>query len=192
MALLETDFYWPSQVPNQAGLDIAQYEANWRKMMGAVNAQAVIAGIAGLQAALDGKAPYAAGYWTPSVAGNVVAGTQTYTRRTGTYFRLGQLVLALFDLVGTAKDAAASGTIAVSGLPYVNTPVSYGHVFISIYYGMPTPTPGSSQLMGLMNPGTNYILLNNSGPGEAMITLPDIAGMAQSFGVYGACLYVAA
>ncbi len=43
-----------------------------------------------------------------------------------------------------------------------------------------------------MNPGANYILLNNSGPGETMITLPDTAGMAQSFGVYGACLYVEA
>ena len=36
--LLESDFFWPSQLVDQRGLDTGQYEANWRKLIAAINA----------------------------------------------------------------------------------------------------------------------------------------------------------
>lgn len=61
---------------------------------------------------------YEEGTWTPTIRGLVTAGTQTYSTQTGRYTKIGRLAMVECALVMTAKDAATSGTVVVSGLPF--------------------------------------------------------------------------
>lgn len=64
---------------------------------------------------------YEEGSWTPTIAGSVTAGTQTYDIQLGRYIRIGNLVFAWFRARMSAKDAATSGNLQIAGLPFTTT-----------------------------------------------------------------------
>ena len=61
---------------------------------------------------------YQEGTWTPALAGSVTAGTQTYFTQSGYYTRIGRVATVSFRTELSAKDAATSGNMRVTGLPF--------------------------------------------------------------------------
>lgn len=61
---------------------------------------------------------YEEGTFTPVIAGDSTAGTQTYDSQTGRYTKKGRDVSVEFRAVMTAKDGATAGNIFVGGLPF--------------------------------------------------------------------------
>jgi hypothetical protein len=58
------------------------------------------------------------GSWTPVLYGNTVAGTNTYSTNSGSYYKIGNLVFVSWMLIMTAKDVSMSGTILIGALPF--------------------------------------------------------------------------
>lgn len=68
--------------------------------------------------------------WTPTIAGSTTAGSHTYTVRVGQYIKIATLVVATFNIVLNAKDAAMAGNVTITGLPFTvknNTNAHWGH-----------------------------------------------------------------
>ncbi len=61
---------------------------------------------------------YEQGSWTPVLAGSVTPGTQTYTVQVGRYTRIGNLVWVVGSINLSAFDAATSGNMRITGLPF--------------------------------------------------------------------------
>lgn len=72
---------------------------------------------------------YEEGTWTPTIIGLTTAGTQTYSRQNGIYTKVGNVVIAWFDITMTALDGASAGNSAISGLPF--TVGSGGTVYVA-------------------------------------------------------------
>jgi hypothetical protein len=60
---------------------------------------------------------YEEGTWTPVIGGAVSESGQTYGLQAGSYVKVGQLVLAQFDIVLTAKGTI-TGNVQIKGLPF--------------------------------------------------------------------------
>jgi hypothetical protein len=71
---------------------------------------------------------YEEGAWTPALAGSSTAGTQTYSVQLGRYNKIGKLVTVWWRISLSAKDAATSGNMRITGLPFtagaVNAPAA--------------------------------------------------------------------
>lgn len=55
-------------------------------------------------------------FWTPTVVGSAVPGATTYTVQSGSFYRIGNLVLASFSVVWTATTGV--GDLIITGWPY--------------------------------------------------------------------------
>lgn len=66
------------------------------------------------------------GVWTPVLKGGTTAGTNTYTTQTGSYKKIGKLVIVFYQITLSAKDAAMSGGLRIDGLPVAANGVSVG------------------------------------------------------------------
>jgi len=97
------------------------------------------------------------GTFTPVLAGEATAGTNTYSIQTGYYHRNGKMVHCDISLVLTAKDSAMAGTVRIIGLPFASKNAANRISSVSIgmagYINFGT---GYTQLMG-------YITANNIG-----------------------------
>jgi len=71
---------------------------------------------------------YEEGSWTPVIIGLATAGTQTYSRQNGRYTKIGDTVIAWFDITMTALDGASAGNSAIGGLPFT---VGNGSVYVA-------------------------------------------------------------
>jgi hypothetical protein len=60
------------------------------------------------------------GSWTPVLAGSTVAGAHTYSTQLGTYALIGGLVYVKFNVALSAYDAACSGNMLITGLPFTS------------------------------------------------------------------------
>jgi hypothetical protein len=67
---------------------------------------------------------YSEGSWTPTIAGATAAGSNTYAIQVGRYIRIGNLVHAWGRCDLSAKDAAMSGNVLISGLPFTASNVN--------------------------------------------------------------------
>jgi hypothetical protein len=102
--------------------------------------------------------------YTPTYYGLSSAGTTTYSTRQGQYVRIGNLVIAQFNITWTA--ATGTGNAAIS-LPY---PAAAGYPFaIPIYTA--DVTFAATGVMGLVQTGTNYVLLGTPTSNAATATL---------------------
>lgn len=59
---------------------------------------------------------YATGTWTPTLFGQTIAGTSTYTQQTGYYIIVGNLVTVNFTV--SVSAATGTGNIGIGGLPF--------------------------------------------------------------------------
>jgi hypothetical protein len=62
---------------------------------------------------------YEEGTWTPVIGGSGGTSGQTYTSQTGTYTKIGQLVVAQFNVVLSAKGTI-TGSVEIQGLPFTS------------------------------------------------------------------------
>lgn len=93
---------------------------------------------------------YSTGSWTPTFTGATVAGTNTYSAQTGSYVKIGKQVTVYGTLILTAKDAAMSGAVRITGLPFArNTALGYNGINIG-YYNLIALGTGKTQLTGLI------------------------------------------
>ena len=67
--------------------------------------------------ALDAKANYESGTFTPTAFGNSSAGTPTYSVQEGQYVKVGRLVFFAINIAWSAFSGG-SGNIRIGGLPY--------------------------------------------------------------------------
>jgi hypothetical protein len=67
---------------------------------------------------------YEEGTWTPTIAGAITAGTQTYGTRTARYTKIGRLVNIEFNVAMTALDGTTAGGVLVTGLPFSSAIIS--------------------------------------------------------------------
>lgn len=74
---------------------------------------------------IEGAADYEAGAWTPVLEGSVVAGSHTYANQGGQYVKVGPLVWVTGIVALSAFDAAASGGMLITGLPFVGSSGSH-------------------------------------------------------------------
>lgn len=68
----------------------------------------------------DALATHKGRLWTPAIAGDGTAGTQTYAASTGQlgrYIEIGRTIAIEGRVVMTAKDAATAGNINITGFP---------------------------------------------------------------------------
>ena len=77
---------------------------------------------------LSGGTPlsvYAEGTFTPTLEGSGTAGTTTYTNQYGYYTRIGNIVIAQFNLEATS-GATAAGSADIGGLPFTVKNQTFG------------------------------------------------------------------
>lgn len=105
------------------------------------------------------------GTFTPKIVGLTVEGSNTYTKNIGFYIKQGNLVNVSIAISMSAKDAALSGALAVSGLPFPA-------VFEAEYYAAPSINwggfllyAGRTQISGYLGGGGTAIVLQQCGAG---------------------------
>jgi hypothetical protein len=75
------------------------------------------------------------GSWTPTIVGQTVAGTNTYSFNVGTYFKIDKLVFITGFIIMSAKDAAMAGPIFINGLPFASqaSPLVNAYIGVAFY-----------------------------------------------------------
>lgn len=132
-------------------------EGNWRSsvsaMFGAMGALASVG--------------YSEGAWTPRIAGDATAGTQTYSVQVGRYIRAGNLVTAWFRLQMTALDGATAGNVTIAGLPFASATVTLASSAGSI-----------SQVENIAHTGARLQFGVSVGPNETVVRFFEFATAA--------------
>lgn len=104
--------------------------------------------------------------WTPVLAGDGTAGTQTYAAngQVGRYSRAGGLVTAQFDILLTAKDAATAGNISIGTLPVtsLNVPGFVQSGWLGIFSSVDL-TAGYTHLSCYVLPNDTKLYLSQQG-----------------------------
>lgn len=111
-----------------------------------------------------GLPAYESGTWTPALAGSVVAGTQTYLPNgvTGVYTRWFNLVHCDFNVSLSAYDSATSGTLLITGLPFI---CAHGAgAAVRVFSGL-TFTAGHTYAAMAVNLAADYLVLFQNGSG---------------------------
>lgn len=134
-------------------------------------------------------ADYADTTWTPVIAGDATAGTNTYSLQAGFYMRLGNLVIATFFVTMTAKDAAMAGNI------YVSLPVTVRNTSNMFFSGALrqsniTLAAGYTWLTCTPTPNTTRAFIQQSGSGVAVANIA-AAGIAAGTSIIGTAVYFA-
>lgn len=102
------------------------------------------------------------GTWVPTVKGDAVAGTPTYTSQAGTYEQIGRQVTARFELV-IASLTGCTGSLHIASLPFTNSSASKGVAVISNLEGW-APGGAYTFIAGTIDPSTSEIRLIDLGP----------------------------
>lgn len=104
---------------------------------------------------------YEEGTWSPTIRGDSVAGTQTYSTQTGRYTKIGRLVMVEATIIMSAKDAATAGNLQVGGFPFSEGGGAFGGIVVG-YYSNINLDAGFSQLGIIFNgTGTNAYLVES-------------------------------
>lgn len=93
---------------------------------------------------------YEQGTWTPTLIGETTAGVATYTTRTGTYTKIGNLVHIFCSLVWTAHTG--TGRLKITGLPF--TPAIHA-MTLAWYQNITVP---AGQILGIEINGASELL----------------------------------
>ena len=76
-------------------------------------------GLKAVSRTIAGAADYETGTWTPVLEGSTVAGSQTYANRVGRFVKVGPLVWVTSITALSTFDAATSGSMLITGLPFL-------------------------------------------------------------------------
>lgn len=127
--------------------------------------------------------------FTPALAGSVTAGTQTYSVRLGRLTKNDRSVAASFCIGLSAKDAATSGNLRITGLPYTCGPnLAYATVLCYVRNFDIDTAGGFTHVEGILGPGDTFIQLYESGDNVVPVTLTEADFGATSY-IYGTIVY---
>jgi hypothetical protein len=109
------------------------------------------------------------------LAGSVVAGSHTYAGQSGTYVKVGKVVIATCYIVVNTDglDAAMSGNLRITGLPFA----SNAYARNTIEYNVLNLGTNYANVLATTNPNENHIALVKTGNGVAgtYLTAADLA-----------------
>lgn len=114
---------------------------------------------------------YSTGSWTPVIAGDSVAGTNTYSVQTGSYVRIGKLVFVKAYVTLATKDAAMAGNIRVTGLPFTSASGVNTNSALPINDFYLDLGGGYTNLSANISPSTNYAVLVQAGDNVALANI---------------------
>lgn len=129
------------------------------------------------------------GTWTPTLLGEAVAGSHTYSVRKGTWHRIGKKVHVSCNITVSALDGAISGQSIISGLPFTPGVLSAEPVFaIGWFQGLTLPA-NYTTVWGYVV-GTNIYLGRSqvAGGSVAPVLAAEITG---TFSMYFEAEYIA-
>lgn len=130
-------------------------------------------------------------YWTPAVIGTGGSGTVTYNSRVGTFWYDGSQVTITFN-ISAATSTGLSGNLFINSLPFTGNALSNQNAFctISSMAGI-TLSPSFTTLSGIISPGSNQIVLVQSGSGQSTIPTPTtiVTGGSGAFVLEGSCTF---
>ena len=132
--------------------------------------------------------PYAFGAWTPTLSGAGTAGSPTYTIQSGSYERIGRLIVCRFSVAVSALGGMAGG-VQVGGLPFAAASVSNdaGGGPITALAGV-TLDSGYSYASLQVEPGNNYAGLVEHGSNKTTQAIA-AANLAASSEIAGVVIY---
>lgn len=133
---------------------------------------------------------YAAGTWTPVLAGSTTAGTPTYSVQFGSYEHIGRLVRASFNVEITAWGGSPAGQVEITGLPFTsgNTTNDNASCYFGIISGV-TLSSGYTFLSAILPVNSSIVQLWQGGSGETFASLP-VSDFSASAGIIeGVCVY---
>lgn len=121
---------------------------------------------------------YDEGTFTPTIVGQAVAGTTTYTSQNGYYRRIGNIVIAQMTIVGTA--ATGTGNALIGGLPFTiknqTNGAPIGAVFANNNAGWTWPAGTTSlSFNGIINTLTANIGACGTGAGTGLVQMANAA-----------------
>ncbi|MDF2948157.1 MAG: hypothetical protein K0R07_167 [Sedimentibacter sp.] len=131
------------------------------------------------------------GSWTPILAGQTTAGTNTYSAQVGKYYKMGKFVHVEFGITMTAKDAAMAGNVQLKGLPFAASSGSIvGMATMKIgRYDNITFGTGYTELSGYVSGGTNFGYLTQGGSAKTYSALTT-SNLASNSTLYGSADYL--
>ncbi|HUK60237.1 MAG TPA: hypothetical protein VLV50_13485 [Stellaceae bacterium] len=132
--------------------------------------------------------PYAFGTWTPTLAGAGTAGSPTYTIQSGSYERIGRLVMCRFTVAVSATGGMA-GSVEVVGLPFTSasTANDAGGGPVTALVGI-TFDSGYTQAALQVNPGNGYATLVEHGSNKTTQAIA-AANLAAASEIAGVLIY---
>jgi hypothetical protein len=114
------------------------------------------------------------GSWTPAIEGNSVGGTQTYTNGpVGRWRRIFDVVFFWGFVQMSAKDAATSGNIRVTGLPLASANVSNMQYAVSVHGWHFDLDAGFANVTGYVVPSTSQIQLFQNGDNTSPLAIDE-------------------
>ena len=122
--------------------------------------------------------------WTPTIIGQSTAGTTTYTLQAGVYTRIGNIVIAQFEV--TCSAATGTGNANVGGLPInISNTANYVPNGSANLSGLTWPA-GRTQitLYGVLNSATMAIQACGSAIAPAFVQMSNTAIDVQGTLVY--------
>lgn len=114
---------------------------------------------------------YQAGNWTPTIAGSVTAGANTYTIQEGTYVRIGSVVFFAANVALSALDPSLAGNVEILGLPFSAANIANNQIVVNIIFSAVTLASGYTQVIGLMKPNQSIIGVAQQGSGETNVSV---------------------
>lgn len=107
------------------------------------------------------------GTWTPVLAGQTTAGTQTYTDQHGIYMKIGKIVYVSCSISLSAFDPTTAGNVNVTGLPFTSVSSGPLQFIANAYFTNVTLSAGYSQFVGTVGLAKSQFSLVEIGSGVA-------------------------
>ncbi len=148
-----------------------------------------ITAVSGIIFSNETLSQYDEGTWTPVVAGDSVAGTQTYSVQNGHYVRIGKMVWCDFYINMSALGGTTAGNIYIGGLPFtVGTGTNYISGGTLGAWGNITLTALYTQLNLRAVAGSTFAYLGQSGSAQGAANI-GVAGISATTDLRGTIQY---
>jgi len=126
---------------------------------------------------------YEEGTWTPALVGSTTAGSQSYTYQTGTYTKVGRLVVLEAAILLSAKGGTMAGDVRITGLPFTAGNSSQQYSLAVGLHQQFTLSAGYTDVTAAIPAGQAYIDIKQNGSGVNSVNLT-AAAVANSTAIW--------
>ena len=144
-----------------------------------------LAAIAGVTFDVETLSTYTGGTWTPVLGGGGGTSGQTYTTQSGTFLKIGELVVLYFRVVLSAEGTITSG-VEIQGLPFTSRSETSTFAGFGIFPNFAALATNWIWLGGYVNGNArtlNVTGIQAAGTGVAGLTAADIGNTTDIGGV---------